>query len=114
MVYEAATCSRKAPTSMGRRPNPILLGVTPRMAVGNMVSVCVPLDGLSFQPWGWTVWLIYPLHMLQKIIRSSGSLGDRALLAMFQVLVHFPQSWGQMKFMRDRLLGRQTRLIEYK
>ena len=53
------------------------------------------LIGFLFRPWGWTVWLIYPLHMLQKIIRSSGSLGDRALLAMFHVLVHFPEVGGR-------------------
>jgi len=70
--------------------------------------------GLSFSPWGWTVWLIYPLHLLQKIVRMPGALSDRARLALFHVLGHFPQSWGQIKFICDRLLGRQARLIEYK
>ena len=40
--------------------------------------------------------------------------GQRALLALFQVLARFPEGLGQIKFMRDRLLGRQARLIEYK
>jgi GT2 family glycosyltransferase len=75
--------------------------------------VCLVI-GLSFEPWGWSAWSIYPLHMLQKIIRMPGAVGDRALLALFHVLGHFPQSWGQIKFMRDRLLARQARLIEYK
>jgi hypothetical protein len=48
------------------------------------------------------------------MVRSSGPLGDRAPLAIFHVLILFPQSWGQIKFMRDRMLGRQARLIEYK
>jgi len=30
------------------------------------------------------------------------------------MLGHFPESWGEIKFLRDRLLGRQVRLIEYK
>jgi hypothetical protein len=74
---------------------------------------CLTL-GLLFPPWGWAAWLIYPAHMLQKFARAWGPLRDRARLALFDVLVHFPQAWGQMHFMRDRLLGRQARLIEYK
>jgi hypothetical protein len=47
-------------------------------------------------------------------VRNRGRLGDRALLAFFQVLARFPEGLGQIGFMRDRLFGRQTRLIEYK
>jgi hypothetical protein len=67
-----------------------------------------------FGPWGWVAWLIYPLQMLRQVVRNSGPLSDRATLALFQVLARFPESWGQIKFMRDCLLGRQVRLIEYK
>jgi GT2 family glycosyltransferase len=70
--------------------------------------------GLMFGPWGWVAWLIYPLQMLRQVVRNSGPLSDRATLALFQVLARFPESWGQIKFMRDCLLGRQVRLIEYK
>jgi len=35
-------------------------------------------------------------------------------LAIFQVLARFPEGAGQMKFLRDRLIGRQTGIIEYK
>ena len=58
--------------------------------------------------------LVYPVHALQKILRGTGPLGDRAKLALFHVLGHFPQSWGQIKYLRDRLLGQQARIIEYK
>jgi hypothetical protein len=82
------------------------------------LGACLPIAcliiSLAFPPWGWCVWLVYPMHVLQKVVRSSGPLGNRALLALFHVLVLFPQSWGQIKFTRDRLLGRQARLIEYK
>ena len=47
-------------------------------------------------------------------MRNRGPLKQRALLALFQVLARFPEACGQIKFMRDRLLGRQARLIEYK
>jgi GT2 family glycosyltransferase len=70
--------------------------------------------GVGFGPWGWAAWLIYPLQILRQTLRNRGPLGDRAVLALFQVLARFPEGWGQIKFMHDRLLGRQTRLIEYK
>jgi hypothetical protein len=70
--------------------------------------------GLTFEPWGWTVWLIYPLQIVRQTVRNRGTLRDRALLALFQVLARFPEGWGEIKFLRDRLLRRQTRLIEYK
>jgi GT2 family glycosyltransferase len=81
-------------------------------------GICLPmacvLAGLTFGFWGWAALLIYPLHLAQKVILGSGPLGHRALLALFYMLGHFPESWGEIKFLRDRLLGRQARLIEYK
>jgi GT2 family glycosyltransferase len=70
--------------------------------------------GLTFEPWGWAVWLIYPLQMLRQTVRNTGPLSHRVTLALFQVLARFPESWGQIKFMWDRLLGQQAHLIEYK
>ena len=70
--------------------------------------------GLAFGPWGWAAWLIYPLQWIRQTIRNRGSLRQRALLALFQLLARFPESWGQLKFMRDRLLRRQANLIEYR
>jgi glycosyltransferase involved in cell wall biosynthesis len=72
------------------------------------------LIGLLFGSWGWAVWLIYPLQMFRQTMRNQGPLGNRAARALFQMLARFPESWGQIKFARDRLLGRQSRLIEYK
>jgi GT2 family glycosyltransferase len=81
---------------------------------GIWVPLACLVIGLSFKPWGWAVLLIYPLHILQKIFRREGALRDRALVALFHVLGHFPESWGQIKFMREQLLGLRARLIEYK
>jgi glycosyltransferase involved in cell wall biosynthesis len=69
---------------------------------------------LAFEPWGWAAWLIYPLQVLRQTVRNRGSLGDRAVLALFQVLARFPEGWGQIKFLIDRLLDRRSPLIEYK
>lgn len=70
--------------------------------------------GLIFSPWGWAAWLIYVLQFLRQTFRNRGPMSDRALLALFQVLARFAEALGQIRFMRDRLLGRQVRLIEYK
>jgi hypothetical protein len=69
---------------------------------------------LAVRPWGWVVWLIYPAQMLRQTIRNHGPLKDRAQLALFQVLARFPEACGQLQFLRDKMLGRRSRLIEYK
>jgi cellulose synthase/poly-beta-1,6-N-acetylglucosamine synthase-like glycosyltransferase len=81
---------------------------------GVWLPVACLTAGLLFWPWGWATWLIYPLQFLRQMLRNRGPLGGRALLALFQVLARFPEGCGQIKFMRDRILGRQARLIEYK
>ena len=68
----------------------------------------------AFGVWGWATWLIYPLQVVRQSMRNTGPASHRATLAVFQLLSRFPESWGQIKFMRDRLVGRQARLIEYK
>ena len=70
--------------------------------------------GLTFGPWGWATWLIYPLQILRQTARNSGPLSRRATLALYQVLGRFPEALGEIRFMRDRLLGRRAQLIEYK
>jgi hypothetical protein len=74
---------------------------------------CLTL-GLTYHPWGWAIFLIYLAQFLRQTIRQSGALADRATLALFQILARFPEALGQIKFTRDRLLGRQAHLIEYK
>jgi GT2 family glycosyltransferase len=75
--------------------------------------VCLATS-LILWPWGWLVWLVYPLQVLRQTVRNSGTLGERATLAFFQTLARFPEALGQIEFMRDRLFDRQTPLIEYK
>jgi hypothetical protein len=70
--------------------------------------------GLTWGPWGWTVWSIYPMQVLRQTFRNTGRLRHRVLLALFQVLARFPEALGQMQFARDRLLSSQSQLIEYK
>ena len=70
--------------------------------------------GLLFGPWGWITWLIFPLQVLRQSYRNSGTLRERFVLSLFQVLARFPEAAGEIKFMRDRILGHRSRLIEYK
>jgi len=81
-------------------------------------GVCLPLAGLiigvAFSPWGWAIWLVYPAQVLRQTLRNNGPLRQRATMALFQVLARFPEALGQLRFLRDRLVGVQGRLIEYK
>lgn len=67
-----------------------------------------------FRWWGVALLLIYPLQMLRRMFRLPGSWRSRVQLSFFELLSRFPEAFGQFKFSRDRLLGRQGRLIEYK
>ena len=64
--------------------------------------------------WGVAVSIIYPLQMLRRTFRLPGSWCSRVQFSFFELLSRFPEALGQFKFARDRLLGRQGRLIEYK
>jgi hypothetical protein len=83
-----------------------------------LLGVCLPsacvISGLTFGFWGWSALLIYPLHMLHKALRKPWPLHDAMYLALFDVVTCFAESWGQMRFLRDRLLSRSPHLIEYK
>src|SRR5262249_20098484 len=74
---------------------------------------CLP-TGLLLGPSGSATWLIYPLHIARQAGRNRGPLAQRAIPALFQMLARFAEAFGQTKFMRDRLLRRRARLIEYK
>ena len=39
---------------------------------------------------------------------------ERATLALFQMVSRFAEAYGQLRFVVDRLLGRQAMSIEYK
>lgn len=69
---------------------------------------------VSIGAWGWLIWMIYPIQVLRQTFRNDGPFGRRAIVALFQVLARFPEAIGQFKYFRDRALGLQGRLIEYK
>ena len=81
---------------------------------GIWLPVACLLSGLVFGLWGLASLLIYPLQFVRQIMRNKGPPGQRVSLALFQVLAHFPEGLGQIKFLRDTLLGNRARLIEHK
>jgi GT2 family glycosyltransferase len=81
-------------------------------------GVLFPLASVAAVLWfGWpgiVVLLIYPLQLLRRMARLPGSLRSRWKVAFFELLGRFPESLGQMKFWRDRLIGSRGAIIEYK
>jgi GT2 family glycosyltransferase len=67
-----------------------------------------------FSPVGFISWMIYPLQIVRLSLRSPGALTDRLIRAVFETLGRFPEAEGQLKFMFDKIAGRQRGLIEYK
>lgn len=68
----------------------------------------------GFGPSALTLLAMYPLQMTRQLIRQPGTLTERALKAVFQMLGRFPEMSGQTLFWRDLWLRRLPRLIEYK
>jgi glycosyltransferase involved in cell wall biosynthesis len=81
-------------------------------------GVLFPFATVAAMLWfGWpgiVVILVYPLQLLRRMARLPGSLRTRFQLAFFELLARFPESLGQMKFWRDRLIGSRGGIIEYK
>jgi GT2 family glycosyltransferase len=81
---------------------------------GVWLPLGLTLASIVFSPWGWLLWLVYPIHVLQKALRGTGSSRERLTLALFHVLGHFAEGWGEIKFLYDKFFRRQPHLIEYK
>jgi GT2 family glycosyltransferase len=90
------------------------LGVAPNVVVGCMVSVSLP----GVRAGAGTLELGLVAHLPSAVsapdATQSWAASRRALLALFHLVSAFPEAWGQIKFMHERFLGRQARLIEYK
>ena len=65
-------------------------------------------------PWALLGLAVYPAQVIRLSLRSDGAWNRSALYAFFMVLGKFPQALGQLKFVALRMLGRKSRLIEYK
>jgi glycosyltransferase involved in cell wall biosynthesis len=78
-----------------------------------MPFVCVTA-GVLFGAVGLLSLLVYPFQVFRQALRTQGSICDRLVIAFFQTLSRFPESWGQIKYLFDRTLNRHAGIIEYK
>jgi glycosyltransferase involved in cell wall biosynthesis len=81
---------------------------------GILLPIALVAIGLVFGGWSWAFWLVYPAQVLRLAACSRAPLRQRVLLSLFQVLARFPEGYGQLRFLFDRITGRQGKLIEYK
>jgi GT2 family glycosyltransferase len=81
---------------------------------GAWMPLACAVSILAFGRWGLLALLIYPLQLVRRMTNVSGRLRERLLLIVFEMLGRFPETYGQARFMMDRMLGRAGQLIEYK
>jgi len=58
--------------------------------------------------------LLYPIQIARLALRGTHSRKENWYRALFMVLGKFPESLGQLKFLKTRLMSRKHELIEYK
>jgi GT2 family glycosyltransferase len=81
---------------------------------GTTLPIVTLIAVALFGSWGLSVLVIYPLQFLRRLTKTSGPLSTRVQLKFFELLARFPESLGVLIFMRDLVLRRHGRLIEYK
>ena len=64
--------------------------------------------------WGLSILFIYPAQVVRLALNGKRSVRENWWSALFLVLGKFPEAFGQLSFLTDRLAGRSARLIEYK
>jgi GT2 family glycosyltransferase len=69
---------------------------------------------LACSPWALLLLLAYPLQVARLALRGARSRRENWWRAAFLVLGKFPEMLGQARFLTNRLLGAQARLIEHK
>jgi len=80
------------------------------------LSVPLLVAAVAILPSMTPLLLIYPLQMFRIYHHSNlrRSNRSRRIFAFFCVLANLPMMFGQMKFHWNRLIGNQSRIIEYK
>ena len=81
-------------------------------------GLAIPLVACVLAYW-WGTWallllLVYLAQIARLAIRGRRVARENWLRAAFLVLGKFPEMLGQSRFLIDRQLGGQSRLIEYK
>lgn len=72
------------------------------------------LSIIIWKTFGLLLVLIYPLQIIRLALTGSRNLQTNWKYAFFLVLGKFPEGWGLMRFYKNKFLGNQATLIEYK
>jgi GT2 family glycosyltransferase len=81
------------------------------------IPVVSVLGGLFLSPWWLGILLIYPLQCVRNYKQSRQKNADVKIAfihALFMIVDKWPQLWGQLMFVKGKLLHRQISIIEYK
>ena len=79
------------------------------------ISLPIIIASLSLQNIWWLLLLIaYPIQILRIFIKGEYSTRHNMIYATFLMLAKFPEGIGQLKFIINRVFGRQNKIIEYK
>ncbi|MEB2347255.1 MAG: glycosyltransferase [Comamonadaceae bacterium] len=79
------------------------------LAWGLLLPVLIVIVAGWLGAWAWALLLAYPLQVL-RLARRHQSVAR----GFFLVAGKFAESWGVLRFLRNRLLHRRQALIEYK
>ncbi len=81
---------------------------------GAGVPVATVLLAAWWSPSALWILLVYPMQIVRLALRGQRSARENWLHSLFLVLGKFPEMQGQLKFLRQRLSGKQSQLIEHK
>jgi glycosyltransferase involved in cell wall biosynthesis len=81
---------------------------------GLFIPFAIVLLALLLSAWYLALFALYPLQWARLAVRGTASRRINWLRSGALVLGKFPEMFGQIKFLSDRIRGARPRLIEYK
>jgi GT2 family glycosyltransferase len=84
------------------------------LAWGIVLPLAIIVLAIAIGPWALLLLLAYPLQAARLFVAASGSIGDRAVKAVFYTLGRFAEGLGLLRYWRDRHALRPAVIIEYK
>lgn len=81
---------------------------------GLVIPAAIVASVLAFGPWALLMALVYPAQVLRLYLKRRRTEPIPFASSFFHVLGRFPEVVGQIRFFRNRIMGRAGSLIEYK
>jgi hypothetical protein len=81
---------------------------------GVLIPLMTLLGAAFFKLWALCLLVIYPLQFVRIFLSARAKVPGPGWYALLLVIGKFPECVGQLQFVRDRLLGKKSGLIEYK